>query len=194
MQTVQFQCGHCGSTMGVNIEFLGQEVRCPTCQQVVVAPAAADQFPPEPSPTSDSTEKLFLANLQSAPIGDPPMEPQLAAPSGPAEPAPAPEPVAKTHEEAPTPHASSLPWHDSATSAADASSLVARAQRQAGGGISWLWLLPLLSYSILATAAAVYIYFSLQTANETIREQNKRLKDLEEKAKMHDKAPDPKPD
>ncbi len=46
MQTVTFQCGHCHKLMGVSSAFLGQQVRCPHCQQVVVAPAT----PPAPSP------------------------------------------------------------------------------------------------------------------------------------------------
>lgn len=41
MQPVQFQCGQCGQRMAVNSENLGQQVRCPHCQQVVVAPAPA---------------------------------------------------------------------------------------------------------------------------------------------------------
>lgn len=41
MQTVNFQCGHCGNLMAVGINFLGQQVRCPHCQQVVMAPASA---------------------------------------------------------------------------------------------------------------------------------------------------------
>ncbi len=41
MQTVQFPCGHCGNVMAVESEFLGQPVRCPRCQQIVVAPADA---------------------------------------------------------------------------------------------------------------------------------------------------------
>ena len=40
MQTVNFQCGNCNNLMGVSSEFLGQQVRCPHCQAVVVAPAA----------------------------------------------------------------------------------------------------------------------------------------------------------
>jgi DNA-directed RNA polymerase subunit RPC12/RpoP len=40
MQTVNFTCGHCGKLMGVSADFLGRQVRCPHCQQVVVAPAA----------------------------------------------------------------------------------------------------------------------------------------------------------
>ncbi|MFN4257741.1 MAG: hypothetical protein ACK4RK_00455 [Gemmataceae bacterium] len=57
MQTVNFQCGHCQSLMAVGINLLGQQVRCPHCQQVVVAPAAAPQTvppaPPAPAPFSD---------------------------------------------------------------------------------------------------------------------------------------------
>src|SRR5260370_26559565 len=128
MQTVQFQCGHCGSMMGVSIEFLGQQVRCPTCQEVVVAPASSDPSPPEPSSTTESVENLFLANLQSAPIGDPPnTNSQPAVTSVPADHEPAPEPDAKTHEEAVAAHDSSLPWNDPSTRGADASGLVARA-------------------------------------------------------------------
>jgi len=46
MQTVNFQCGHCNNVMAVADTYLGQQVRCPHCQQVVVAPAA----PPQPAP------------------------------------------------------------------------------------------------------------------------------------------------
>lgn len=46
MQPVQFQCGHCGQIMGVSGEHLGRHVRCPHCQQIVVAPAQASATPP----------------------------------------------------------------------------------------------------------------------------------------------------
>jgi hypothetical protein len=49
MQTVNFQCGHCGKLMAVSVEFLGQQVRCPHCQQVVLAPAT-DGHPPAEDP------------------------------------------------------------------------------------------------------------------------------------------------
>ncbi len=54
MQTVSFQCGHCHKVMGVTAAYLGKQVRCPHCQQVVMAPAAP---PPAPSPraTPDPT-------------------------------------------------------------------------------------------------------------------------------------------
>ncbi len=149
MQTVQFQCGHCGSLMGVSHEFLGQQVRCPTCQQIVVAPAAESPNSPESDPDS-----LFLANLESAPIGDAP-KPDL-------------QPTATTPAPADTGSSpdSSLPWNDPAARASDPQSPVARAQRQAGvgGGISWLWLLPVLSYAVLATAIVVVLYLKLQAA------------------------------
>jgi hypothetical protein len=196
MQTVQFQCGHCGNLMGVSTEFLGEQVRCPTCEQVVVAPASAEPSPSEPSSITESTENLFLANLQSAPIGGAPKpEARPAEPSAPPEPAPVPSPhaVGTSPRDDGAAHEASLPWHDPASAA---TSSVARAQRQAGGGISWLWLVPLLSYSILVTAVAVYIYFSLQTANGRIIQQNDRIeklndeiKDLNEKLKSHNRVP-----
>jgi len=41
MQTINFQCGHCRNIMGVSAAFLGKQVRCPHCQQVVLAPTQA---------------------------------------------------------------------------------------------------------------------------------------------------------
>lgn len=65
MQTVNFSCGHCGNLMAVALELLGQHVRCPHCQQVVVAPSATTPTappseppppaPPEPEPYSFSS-------------------------------------------------------------------------------------------------------------------------------------------
>jgi len=52
---VNFSCGHCGNLMAVGDEHLGQQVRCPHCQQVVVAPAAANAAPvatPVPGPVA----------------------------------------------------------------------------------------------------------------------------------------------
>ena len=46
MANVNFQCGHCHNLMAVGQEYLGQQVRCPHCQQVVLAPAPAS--PPAP--------------------------------------------------------------------------------------------------------------------------------------------------
>src|SRR5262249_45950255 len=44
METVNFTCGHCGKLLAVSKQHLGQQVRCPHCQQGGVAP------PPQPGP------------------------------------------------------------------------------------------------------------------------------------------------
>jgi DNA-directed RNA polymerase subunit RPC12/RpoP len=65
MQTVQFQCGHCGKLMGVGSDHLGQQVRCPHCQQIVVAPSA-DPVPATTEPflphAAGDHEDIFAPN------------------------------------------------------------------------------------------------------------------------------------
>jgi hypothetical protein len=51
MGTVHFQCGNCGNLMAVPEDLLGQQVRCPSCLQVVQAPAAAPAPPPDLQPS-----------------------------------------------------------------------------------------------------------------------------------------------
>jgi hypothetical protein len=215
MQTVQFQCGNCGGMMGVGHEFLGQQVRCPSCQQVVVAPTASA---PESAPSADgNVDDLFLANLETAPIGDPPKPEAQPAPTstGPttealqtSEPAPATEPAAAapvTTEPVPAPQPvaasesglapdSSLPWNDPAARATESDAPVARAQRQAGGGMSWLWLLPLLSYSILTSVILVILYTNLETSKKVVKDLDERIKkqqqELDELRKMRGIVPD----
>jgi hypothetical protein len=63
MQTVNFQCGHCRNLMAVSREFLGQQVRCPHCQQVVLAPAVAS--PPEPPPAPPSPPPPDLGQTET---------------------------------------------------------------------------------------------------------------------------------
>ncbi|HEY7424226.1 MAG TPA: hypothetical protein VH682_08335 [Gemmataceae bacterium] len=60
MQTVNFQCGHCGKLMGVGSEHLGQQVRCPHCQQIVIAPPPPAEPPPAPeaAPPPELVEKV----------------------------------------------------------------------------------------------------------------------------------------
>jgi len=50
MATQTFPCPFCGKKMGVGIELLGKKVRCPHCNQVLVAPApaAVPVAPPPP--------------------------------------------------------------------------------------------------------------------------------------------------
>ncbi len=72
MQTVNFQCGHCGKLMGVSSEFLGQQVRCPHCQQVVVAPPTAEAPLPAPAQAAAPLPPgLFETILQPPPPIDP---------------------------------------------------------------------------------------------------------------------------
>src|SRR5437763_1257562 len=65
MQTVNFRCGHCNNLMAVGTEFLGQQVRCPHCQNVVVAPPAA----PAPAPAANYSPGMeSFPPSESAPL------------------------------------------------------------------------------------------------------------------------------
>jgi len=67
MTTVNFQCGHCHNLMAVGQEFLGQQVRCPHCQQVVLAPP-----PPPPSvdlPTIEVPQREEHESIFTPPEG-----------------------------------------------------------------------------------------------------------------------------
>lgn len=72
MQPVQFKCGHCGQLMAVNSEHLGQQVRCPHCQQIVLAPV------PEPAPPT-----MTASTAEAPPPG--PIESILPTPADDAE-------------------------------------------------------------------------------------------------------------
>ena len=82
MQTVNFQCGHCGKLMAVGRENLGQQVRCPHCQQVVLAPSS-EAPAPEPEPAAEEAPapkpKRAKKTEEAAP------EPAAEAPEPPAE-------------------------------------------------------------------------------------------------------------
>jgi hypothetical protein len=59
MDTITIQCGRCGNVMAVGLDHLGQQVRCPHCQEVVLAPAG----------TSPASPELFAAALTPGPEG-----------------------------------------------------------------------------------------------------------------------------
>lgn len=63
MQTVNFNCPHCGNLMAVGTNLLGRNVRCPHCKQVVRAPAAPGeplvQTPALPVPTPAAPAPKF---------------------------------------------------------------------------------------------------------------------------------------
>jgi hypothetical protein len=111
MQTVTFQCGHCRNLMAVGIENLGRQVRCPHCQQVVLAPSQPATAPaPAPAPAPDPApvftprsdhEDIFSAEPEDALFGHEDV-PQMELPPQPspmvngaeaAPPEPVPEPA-----------------------------------------------------------------------------------------------------
>ncbi len=195
MQTVNFQCGNCNNLMAVGAEYVGQQVRCPHCQAVVVAPAG-DAPPPAPapasapflSPTVNEQEDIFappepsddLFGRPEAPrVELPPMQTTLAA-DGPALPADA-EPLGSTMTysapEPPAPAgAAALPaWMNPPASPAppsdapaeepaglahgDALAPVIRRPRDGGGLFIGLVFIPLVSYAVLVTVLAGYLFY-----------------------------------
>src|SRR5262245_46999821 len=183
MQTANFQCGNCGNLMAVGTEFLGQQVRCPHCQQVVVAPPAPAPAPaPSPfqlspsgehedifSPKSDNedlfgrpeTPRLELPPDPAPSAGVPAPPPGgdgLAAPLSPAGP-PAPEQAAAVAN----PFAAAAPAgeHRPEVDLGPGLASLTRPPRVPSGGGGWflpLVFLPLLLYAVLATVAAVMLY------------------------------------
>src|SRR5262245_8443039 len=72
MDNVQFSCGHCGQLLVVGVQFAGQQVRCPHCQQVltappaVAAPALADPPAPAAPPLQETQFNLPGAGEQES--------------------------------------------------------------------------------------------------------------------------------
>jgi hypothetical protein len=90
MQTVQFECGHCGQLMAVVHDCLGQQVRCPHCQQIVLAPVAPPTPPAEPTerefafraaPSAQEQESIFGEHVDDDLFGAAP-KPILQMPPG----------------------------------------------------------------------------------------------------------------
>jgi DNA-directed RNA polymerase subunit RPC12/RpoP len=71
MDTVEFQCGHCSQLLAVNREHLGQQVRCPHCQQTVLAPHPE----PVPAPVPEQPQ-AFPATMEMVAPSLPPDEPE----------------------------------------------------------------------------------------------------------------------
>jgi hypothetical protein len=172
MQPVTFKCGHCDNLMAVGAEFLGRQVRCPHCQQVVVAPAApqmaaspaahvpppngADEtalLPPSQDPADifadDHTDDIFGGPAPRLELPPPARETTVAL-----EPAPAPPP-APTAGPAPGPEVPD--WMKESGPAAPAPA--ARRGRSVGMLIFiTLVFMPLVLYSVLVTIIAVLVY------------------------------------
>jgi len=78
MQAITFQCGNCTKLMAVADNLLGQQVRCPHCQQVVVVPGSAPSASPinEPAPPAVTEPTGF----SSFPVDLPPASASSANP------------------------------------------------------------------------------------------------------------------
>jgi hypothetical protein len=190
MQTANFQCGHCGNPMAVGSEFLGQQVRCPHCQQVVVAPPPAGQPPAEPA-SADTSFKLAPFGDQEdifAPAGedlfsrataphleiptDPPAAPSLSTlgDTPPAESPDRPPPTdapASTMPPGPQADPSWMEAGPAPVGLIEPAPSVPRAARGASGSSAWfigLVFVPLISYAVLATVALAILWSRLQQA------------------------------
>jgi hypothetical protein len=211
MQTVNFQCGNCNNLMAVGAEHIGQQVRCPHCQAIVVAPAAASppapvadapgslapfmpptdqedifappdasddlfgrpetphvELPPPPAmseptmvldgaanPVAPAGDQAFGSTMTyvgpaaapaPAPPGDATLPTWMEAPPAPAAPAPSPFPGTAVTDAAPAPEAAATVPH------------LVRKPRDGGGWFIGLIFIPLLSYSVLVTILAGYLF------------------------------------
>jgi hypothetical protein len=204
MEIINFQCGHCGNLMGVSSECLGTQVRCPTCSQVVVAPAAPPSSMLPDSEPGHEHEDIFTPpesdDLFSAPapprLEMPPPAPNPTSLMSPTIPVPAPTAVelppnnpfpASILESAtvPTPE----PFRDDpgGTGLFDdgAAASLPREPRLSGRraprrGSMWpiFVLLPLLSYAVLVTVALVLIYQRWQADKAKAASEQKPLDQL----------------
>jgi DNA-directed RNA polymerase subunit RPC12/RpoP len=218
MDLVNFQCGHCGRLMAVEPALLGQQVRCPHCEQAVLAPAAeaapgttpADPFAPVsempeeiriPDRAVLEQESIFTSpELHSDAIfGGPPQglvdfsqasPPTIVPPPavGPSQtaaqaslasppalsfhaetPAKAEAPVTQIMREAEVSalsFGSSPPSSETAAQSTEPDPLASaipkpqiRPPAYQGGWVIALLIVPLISYSILATIAVIYLRF-----------------------------------
>jgi hypothetical protein len=208
MENVNFQCGSCGQLMAVAPSVLGQQVRCPHCQQVVLAPPTASLrvepggspaggLPAEPQlsiPNVSEVESIFtspesnsdalfggpprgLVEMPPDPLPQPTMAPPLAQPPpvgpmdttmsfAPPDPGPAGVDVPTDPDPAAFALGPGMASGEPASAAVD-DDVLARAipkpkirpPKDKGGWIIALLIVPLISYSILATIAVIYLRF-----------------------------------
>src|SRR5438094_9925957 len=78
MPTITFQCGNCQNLMAVEDHLLGQQVRCPHCQQVVVVPGSTPSTPPSLESTPPSVSGPI--GFSSFPVDFPSISPSIGAP------------------------------------------------------------------------------------------------------------------
>lgn len=183
MNPSTFRCGHCGDLLTVGPELLGQAVRCPHCQQVVLPPLAtsptADAASCSPS-TPATAGSLFIVDGPTA------VNPDLSVPAGPAvvaspaltvtEGMPAAMDLAACSDDTPGLQLQLLPTagspqdpppHDAVSQPPQFPRPLVGGPRQAGPAMSHWFLtlvfIPLVTYAVLATALVVLLYMRLQS-------------------------------
>jgi phage FluMu protein Com len=75
METVTFNCSHCGKRMGVSKAHLGMQVHCPHCKGVVQSPAPE---PPAPAPPEPASPPPLQAVVEPPAVEPPPVEARAA--------------------------------------------------------------------------------------------------------------------
>jgi hypothetical protein len=182
MATVNFECGHCHNLMAVGEEFLGQQVRCPHCQQVVLAPVLSPEGPSVEVPAPPEHESIFgpseaagedVFGVAPAPRVELPTEAALprldldrqAQPAA-AEVTPLPPPAGEDEPTLTYPGAGPAPSvagaEGPAAPAEEEGSLPLRVEprrrpSRGGGWVIAIVIVPLISYSILATVAIILL-------------------------------------
>jgi hypothetical protein len=227
MDTANFQCGHCGNLMAVTVDLVGQQVRCPHCQQVVLAPVTSGgqspPQPPAPEPTfkvsgAEEKESIFTPDEQASDdvfgvvprrVVEMPAPPPDSVPSAPVQPtvlkqddsappgAPAsPTPAATENpfagfstnaatEVADRPDAGAhwsttaqpAPWHEAGTAAQAGephpdfeTAPTVRRVRYTSGWLTIALVIPLISYSILATILVAVLYYQKESIPHPLEE------------------------
>jgi hypothetical protein len=167
MPVVNLQCQACGKVMAVVEELLGQQVRCPHCQQAVEALAPAVPSSPE------AVAPLALPEPRTPVPADSLPSPQAVPATG--------TPEYRLEILAPPPETPARPAAD-ADAGLPAEPFPPVAGRplvqhgRAGGWFIALVVIPLISYSILATVLIVILYLRLQAPQRSPLEE---LPDLE---------------
>jgi hypothetical protein len=221
MANTTFRCGHCGNLMAVDDQYLGQQVACPTCKQIVVAPVAQPTPQTVPNPEAeqplfeqssfpslsldrDEHESIFSTPSSDdlfddpAPVLGPPSDLQDAPDLQPIQHTPEHDPGAATLEETPapvltaadmvqptvdpTPATPTWPAQAQDTNLPETRQDTApRTRKPQASGSNWLivFMIPLASYAIFATALIVYlIFWALPAASRSVANPIEAMPDI----------------
>jgi hypothetical protein len=152
--------------MAVAENHLGRAVRCPHCREVVTT-AAAPESPPPLQPFSEAEqEQIFGLGEHPASLGatDEPASPAAQPHFTPGEPAPWDEEASEGTTGAPgdSPWPAATPAHEGGSAGFPEATAARTPVRRGSGWLLGLVILPLISYSILATIVIIIQYQRLQ--------------------------------